>query len=129
VGLQPPECTLHKACGIYVVIEHNGDVYACDFFVEPDWKLGNIMDDKLINLLNSDKQNVFGQMKANVPASCVNCRWLTLCRGGCTKDRIRDPRDKKMSHFCRSYQQFFEYTHEKFQKMAEDWKTQQNENI
>jgi uncharacterized protein len=125
VGFESPECTLLKECGIYVVVEHNGDVYACDFFVEPYWKLGSIMDEKLIDLLNSDKQMEFGRMKAELPALCESCKWLIHCRGGCTKDRTRDPRDKKLNHFCESYKMFFEHADDFLKKLAESWKEEQ----
>ena len=125
VGLESPECTLLEECGIYVVVEHNGDVYACDFFVEPDWKLGSIKDGKLIDMLNSDKQMEFGRMKAELPALCESCKWLIHCRGGCTKDRIRDPRDKKLNHFCESYKMFFEHADTSLRKLAESWKEEQ----
>ena len=127
VGLQAPECTLHKECGVYVVIEHNGDVYSCDFFVEPKWKLGNIMKDKIINLLNSKKQDQFGKIKAHVPPPCRRCNWYRHCFGGCTKDRVRDPRDKGLSHFCQSYQMFFAHADTELRRLAEDWKKKQLE--
>ena len=124
VGMQPPECTLLPECGNYIVIEHNGDVYSCDFFVEPEWKLGNVMQDNLIELLNSDTQNSFGQLKSDYPIKCMNCKWLKYCHGGCTKDRIRDPRDNGISHFCQAYKIFFEYAHERILHLAERWVTE-----
>jgi len=127
VGLQAPECTLHKECGVYVVIEHNGDVYSCDFFVEPNWKLGNIMKDKIINLLNSKKQDQFGKIKAYVPPPCRRCNWYRHCFGGCTKDGVRDPRDKGISHFCLSYKVFFAHADTGLRRLAEDWKKKQLE--
>ena len=60
VGMEAPECTMMKECGPYVVVEHNGNVYSCDFFVEPKWKLGNIMHERIINMLNSKTQQTFG---------------------------------------------------------------------
>ncbi len=125
VGLEPPECTLRETCGIYVVVEHNGDVYSCDFFVEPRWKLGNVMENRLIDLLNSPKQNEFGRLKADVPYQCKRCRWLPFCRGGCTKDRIKDPRDKRLNHFCESYKMFFNHADPHFRRLAAEWKAQQ----
>ncbi len=125
VGLAPPECTLLRECGIYLVVEHNGDVYSCDFFVEPDWKLGNVMRDKLIDMQNSQQQEVFGRNKYSVPEKCSFCRWLNHCRGGCPKDRMYDPADKGITHFCKSYQMFFEHADEKLKKLALEWKLQQ----
>jgi uncharacterized protein len=64
MGLDAPECTLEQTCGDYLVIEHNGNVYSCDFFVEPEWRLGNIADGNLIDMLNSSRQQEFGLRKA-----------------------------------------------------------------
>ena len=122
VDMQPPECTLLKECGDYLVVEHNGDVFACDFFVEPQWKLGNIMEGKLLTMLNSKKQREFGRNKTKLDYSCRKCEWLRHCRGGCVKDRIRDPRDNKLNHFCKAFKMFFEHADSRLRKLAEDWK-------
>jgi len=127
VGLEPPECTLLKKCGVYLVIEHNGDVYPCDFFVEPKWKLGNVMNSSLIELLNSERQNAFGEQKANLSDSCKGCKWLSHCFGGCIKDRIRDPMDNNTTHFCISYKMFFKHANKQLREMAENWKRKQNQ--
>jgi uncharacterized protein len=122
VGMEAPECTLAKVCGTYLTIEHNGDVYSCDFFVENDWKLGNVMTHKLDEMLNSPRQETFGNLKAELPEECKTCKWLMKCQGGCTKDRIRDPQDNGSNHFCLSYKMFFEHADEKLKVLAEDWK-------
>ncbi|MCY1633501.1 anaerobic sulfatase maturase [Marinifilum sp. D737] len=125
VGIPAPECTLQKECGVYTVIEHNGDVYACDFFVEPQWKLGNIKQGKIINMLNSKKQHQFGCMKAKLPRKCKSCSYLKHCFGGCTKDRIKDPMDNGMPRFCTSYKMFFAHAHTQLQEMGRNWIAQQ----
>ena len=125
VGLDAPECTLLKQCGNYVVVEHNGDVYACDFFVEKDWNLGNLQDDDLIMMLNSETQDKFSGLKADIHPECQQCHWLRQCRGGCTKDRIRDPRDNSLSHFCSSYKMFFNHADEQLKQLAAEWKQRQ----
>lgn len=125
VGLQAPECTMMKECGVYVVIEHNGNVYSCDYFVEPKWKLGNIMDQRIINMLNSKKQLAFGAAKAVLPAECRRCPWLTKCYGGCTKDRIKDPLDNHKPRFCTSYKMFFAHADSTMRMLAEQWKSEQ----
>ena len=124
-GFSPPECTLLGECGVYVVVEYNGDVYSCDFFVEPEWRLGNVMENDLFHMLNSQKQKKFGRMKAELPDDCRKCQWLHYCRGGCTKDRIRDPQDQGLNHFCQSYKMFFEHADDRLKTMAEDWKRKQ----
>jgi len=126
VGLEPPDCSLMKECGVYVVAEHNGDIFSCDFFVEPQWKLGNVMEDKLIDLLNSEKQLNFGKQKSTLIDECKNCKWLKYCWGGCPKDRLHDPRDKGRSHFCKAYKMFFEHADSFLTQLAEEWKHQQS---
>ena len=125
VGLEAPDCTLAKECGSYLVIEHNGDVFACDFFVEDNWKLGNVNENRLDDMLNSPRQEEFGKLKSAVPEECVSCKWLKKCRGGCTKDRIRDVRDNGSNHFCESYKIFFEHADAKLIGLAEQWKRNQ----
>lgn len=125
VDLSPPECTLLQECGVYVVIEHNGDVYACDFFVDPEWRLGNIMENRLIDMLNSSKQTQFGQLKSTLLQECKKCSWLRICRGGCTKDRIHSPADKEINFFCSSYKTFFEHADRHFKNLAQAWKGRQ----
>ncbi len=122
VGLPPPECTLLPECGNYVVVEHNGDVYSCDFFVEPSWRLGNVMTGRLDHMLNSALQRRFGRRKAEVHEKCRSCPWLAYCRGGCPKDRLRDPRDGGLDHFCRAHEMFFEHADPKLRELAAEWK-------
>jgi uncharacterized protein len=125
VNQEPPECTLLDECGTYLVIEHNGDVFACDFFVDPEWRLGNVMTDDLTVLLNSKKQNAFGGLKANLPPICHSCAWLKHCRGGCTKDRLRDPQDAGVNHFCQAYKMFLAHADSGFKKIAAWWQKNQ----
>lgn len=127
VGIQAPECTMMKECGTYVVIEHNGNVYSCDFFVEPKWKLGNVMHDRIINMLNSKKQETFGLAKAQLPRDCKQCTWLHNCYGGCTKDRIKDPRDNRNPRFCQSYKMFFKHADGTLKDLAVQWQQQQHD--
>lgn len=129
VGLEPPECTMIKECGPYVVIEHNGNVYSCDFFVEPKWKLGNVMHDRIVDLLNSKTQQNFGAAKAIWPRECFQCSWLRNCHGGCTKDRIKDPEDHRKPRFCTSYKMFFEHADSTLKHLAEQWKRQADHTV
>ena len=126
VGMTPPQCTLVPECGIYVVVEHNGDVYSCDFFVEDEWKLGNVLHGNLKKMLNSERQTEFGKRKAMLPSPCLNCKWKAPCWGGCVKDRVRDPQDNGLNHFCEAYKMFFEYADPFYKKLADDWKKEQS---
>ncbi|HOD15777.1 MAG TPA: anaerobic sulfatase maturase [Spirochaetota bacterium] len=123
-GFAPPDCTLRGTCGDYLVVEHNGDAYACDFFVERAWKLGNVMDAGVAQLFALDRQREFGARKAALPAPCAGCPWLARCRGGCPKDRVRDPRDRGVSHFCGAYKMFFEHADADMKLLADTWRKQ-----
>ncbi len=123
VGMPAPECTMMKKCGPYVVVEHNGNIYGCDFFVDEAGYLGNITKGQtLIGALNSKKQTQFGNMKALLPKGCKECEWLKYCYGGCLKDRLHDPKSNGQNHFCKSFKMFFEHADGFMKKMAEDWK-------
>ncbi len=122
VGLQPPECTLLPECGVYVVIEHNGNVYSCDFYVEDDWYLGNIHQQQIIDMLNSARQKQFGMIKRQLPKECQTCEWLPYCWGGCPKDRQKDARDNGLNHFCLSFKMFFEHADATLKELARQWK-------
>ena len=124
-GLEPPECTLAAECGSYLVVEHDGGVYACDFFVEDVWRLGDVRTGKLEHMLNSARQTAFGRRKAELPGECRTCEYRLLCRGGCPKDRVRDPRDRGMNHFCTGLRAFFAHADPFFKQLAADWNARQ----
>jgi uncharacterized protein len=125
VRLPPPECTLLSECGNYVVVEYNGDVFSCDFFVEEDWRLGNVLTGSLIEMLNSPKQKEFGELKGAMPRECYTCNYEPHCHGGCTKDRLRDPADRGSNHFCKSFIQFFDHAGRELERLAAEWKREQ----
>lgn len=118
LGLSVNDCSLQQTCGDYLVIEHNGDVYSCDFFVDPECFLGNITDNNLIDLLNSSKQNQFGKEKAVLSNQCLKCQWLAHCHGGCLKDRLRNPTTSSLTFLCESYRQFFNHADKKLKQTS-----------
>ncbi len=124
-GQSSPECALCAECGLYAVVEHSGDVYCCDFFVEPQWKLGNIMETDLISLFNSPRQQEFGKLKSQFIETCRQCEWLEKCQGGCVKDRIRDPRDEGLNHFCAGFNLFFTHADAHFRRLIAEHRSQQ----
>ncbi|MCR5413730.1 MAG: radical SAM protein [Kiritimatiellae bacterium] len=81
-------CTSSPDCRNYLVVEHTGDVYPCDFFVDPEWKLGNILRDSLADLVRNPRYAEFGRRKAQMPMRCRTCRWLEFCNGDCVKNRL-----------------------------------------
>ncbi|MCF7943760.1 MAG: anaerobic sulfatase maturase [Spirochaetia bacterium] len=125
MGMQAPECTVRKTCGDYLVVEHNGDIFSCDFFVEDAWHLGNILEDDPREIINSRRQELFGKMKSQLAPKCLKCEWLAFCWGGCIKDRVRDPRDKRFNHFCEAYKIFFSYADQRFRKLMENFRDRQ----
>ena len=108
-------CVFDKRCAGYIVVEYTGDVFPCDFFVEPKWRLGNIMDTPINELAAGAKKLEFNRAKQNLSNNCLVCRYLDVCRGGCQKDRI----DSK-PYFCQSYKDFFDYASPKFMQIAAD---------
>jgi uncharacterized protein len=126
VGLPAPECTLLPECGSYVVVEYNGNIYSCDFFVENDWKLGNIKNEKSIfDMLNSPRQGEFGQLKSDISDECKDCSWLRFCMGGCTKDRRFGTKNNNLNYLCKGYKMFFEHADTELRKIAEKWMRKQ----
>ncbi|MGB5284766.1 MAG: SPASM domain-containing protein, partial [Polyangiales bacterium] len=83
-----------ETCGLAVALEHNGDLYSCDHYVEPDYLLGNINEHPMIELVASDKQVEFGLAKRDtLPEFCRNCEVRFACHGGCPKNRFTDTPD------------------------------------
>lgn len=119
-------CTLENNCCQYFVVEYNGDVYPCDFFVKEKLKLGNILEDSWKLLLNSPIYRKFGIQKSQWNSACDMCDYFNLCHGDCLKYRIYgDYTSRNLSWLCVGRQQFLEYTHEKFQALTENTRTQQ----
>ncbi len=117
LGLPSSLCLFRPTCGDYLVVEHNGDVYPCDFFVEPRWRLGNLLEHDLLTILNSPAQEGFGQDKGERAESCQTCEWLPLCWGGCPKDWRVEP-NRNRTYLCEGYKMFFPYAHERLEVLA-----------
>jgi uncharacterized protein len=103
-------CIFSKTCGSALALEHNGDLYSCDHFVEPDYKLGNIQDTPMIDLVASNQQRQFGQAKADtLPTDCQRCEVRFACNGGCPKNRFLETPDGEpgLNYLCAGYKAFF----------------------
>ena len=111
-------CTFNKRCNDYVVVEFNGDVFCCDFFVDEQWKLGNIMETQLDVLFAGKRKSNFAWAKWSVGNKCLVCRHKAICRGGCLKERLVLGAFNRESCFCESYKQFFDYAMPKFMQIA-----------
>jgi uncharacterized protein len=109
LGQGQTECTLGPQCNDYIVIEHNGQAYCCDFFVEPEYLLGNIHDTNIGQLAAAPRKRAFAEDKLKIATKCLVCRYLEVCRGGCPKDRLVRGRGLEAeSWFCEGYKMFFD---------------------
>ncbi len=123
LGLVPPLCIFRKQCGRALAIEHNGDLYSCDHFVEPTYKLGNIHERPIAELANSERQERFGRDKEmKLPAYCRKCDVRFVCNGECPKNRlIRTPDGELGLNFlCKGYYRFFKHIDPVMKEMAEE---------
>jgi uncharacterized protein len=114
-------CVYKATCGTAVALEHNGDVYSCDHFVEPKHKLGNIQETPLIDLVGSPRQRWFGNHKqTSLPKYCRECDVRFACHGGCPKDRFIQTPDGEpgLNYLCAGYKLFFHHVSEPMKKMA-----------
>lgn len=115
-------CVLRPTCGEGVALEHNGDLYSCDHFVEPDFYLGNITHIPLTELVWSAKQTEFGRAKASsLPGHCKECRYLFTCYGECPKNRVLETPEGEpgLNYLCAGLKAFFEHTERPMRIMAE----------
>lgn len=119
-------CIHSPTCGNALALEHNGDLYSCDHFVEPDYLLGNIKDQPMIELIASPRQRQFGQYKLDsLPRYCRECEVRFACHGGCPKDRfLNTPAGEPGLHYlCAGYKIFFHHIVEAMNYMAHQLRT------
>ena len=112
MGVLPGICAYSKECGHAGVMEHNGDVYSCDHFVFPEYKLGNIRDQSLIDMLYGEKQQAFSRLKhTSLPRQCKECDMEFACHGECPKNRFEKDKygEPGLNYLCQGYYQY--YTH------------------
>ncbi|MBR6366771.1 MAG: anaerobic sulfatase-maturation protein [Bacteroidaceae bacterium] len=111
-GVPPGVCSMSGECGHAAVMEFNGDVYSCDHFVYPEYRLGNIRQQTLTGLMYSDRQRNFGKLKTGtLTRQCRECRFLFACHGECPKNRfVRDVYGNPgHNYLCVGYRKFFEH--------------------
>lgn len=107
-GQRPGTCTMHETCDSYAVVEYNGDVYPCDFFVEQSWKLGNVNLDSWVEIARRQRRYRFAANKTIPHPTCQVCEYQAICHGGCPKHR-HDPRRQfaDLDYFCAAYKMIF----------------------
>ena len=114
-GLQPGYCAFAETCGDSLSIEHNGDVYPCDHFVYPDYKLGNLRETPLGAMFDSDKHLRFSLAKRNtLPDGCLRCKWFFACHGECPKHRFGEK-----NALCDGLKLYFSHTEKAMKRMKE----------
>lgn len=114
-------CVTAPTCGNALALEHNGDLYTCDHFVDLDYRLGNIMETHLAEMVASERQRAFGLQKSTrLPEECLQCPVGFACHGGCPKDRFaRDSRGgRQLNYLCKGYKHFFQHIEPAMQQMA-----------
>jgi uncharacterized protein len=107
-GQKPGTCTMHETCDSYVVVEYNGDVYPCDFFVEGGWKLGNITLDSWSEIARRTRRYSFASKKTLAHPDCQACQYQSICHGGCPKFRHGPhARFEDLDYFCSAYKAIY----------------------
>ena len=112
MGISPGICAYSKECGHAGVMEHNGDVYSCDHFVFPEYKLGNIRDHSLIDMLYGEQQQEFSRLKhSSLPRQCKECDMEFVCHGECPKNRFMKDKygDSGLNYLCPGYYHYYQH--------------------
>ncbi len=124
LGFQQSLCVFNETCGKALAIEHNGDLYSCDHYVYPDYKLGNIIEHPLESLVFSEKQKEFGKDKKDkLPQYCLNCEVKFACNGECPKHRFINTPDGEsgLNYLCAGYKKFFNHIDPYMKFMADEF--------
>jgi len=110
-GVPPGVCTMGKACGHVLVIESNGDVYSCDHFVFPEYRIGNLSEQTFLQMMYSEQQSRFARLKQQLPAQCRRCEYLFACNGECPKNRFLVTTDGEygLNYLCEGYRRYFRH--------------------
>lgn len=121
LGLESTLCLFAKTCGGSAIIEQNGDIYSCDHFVYPQYRLGNISDTTLADLMSSQAQAAFGQKKETLPRKCQLCDALFACRGECPRHRFctTSSGEQGLSYLCKDYRSYYRHIHPHMKAMAQ----------
>ena len=118
-GYQPEQCGMSGFCTCYFLVEADGGVYPCDFYVLDEWKLGNINEQSLMRMIKSAAAKEFVEISFQVHDECAQCKWNALCRGGCR--RYREPAlggVLPLNKYCRAYKDFFAHALDRMQAIA-----------
>jgi uncharacterized protein len=123
MGEPPPLCIYARTCGHAGVVEFNGDVYSCDHYVFPEYRLGNIKEKSLLTHMQSPFQVRFGMAKSDsLPVYCKQCEYLDLCTGECPKNRITSAPDGEpgLNYLCKGFKMFYQHVEPYMDFMANE---------
>lgn len=119
MGYKTESCGMSGVCGCQFVVEADGGVYPCDFYVSDQWLLGNINDSDIEDLIVTERVKTFINDSKHIDSKCKNCKWYNLCNGGCR--RLREPFQNKkpgLNRYCLSYEEFFNYSYDKLEYLV-----------
>jgi uncharacterized protein len=115
MGVEPEICAFKERCGSYLVVEYNGDIYPCDFFVEREWMLGNLRETPLTELMKKRRRREFNGRKTVTSSGCGTCEWNFLCHFGC--QHYRSAAGENV--LCGAYREFFRYAAGRFRALGD----------
>jgi uncharacterized protein len=121
LGIQNPMCIFNETCGMALALEHNGDLYSCDHFIEPKHLLGNIQKRRMLELVASEQQRAFGNAKLDtLPKYCRDCEVRFACHGECPRNRFATTADGEpgLNYLCAGYKAFFRHVDRPMKIMA-----------
>ena len=119
MGLPSGTCATSGSCGNYFVVEGDGGIYPCDFYVLDEWKLGNVADTSFTALRDAPLTRQFLQDGLHHPQPCKACEWRALCNGGCKRDWVTDENGARQNYFCAAFRQFFAHAAPRLREIAE----------
>ena len=122
LGMEHALCIYRETCGDVPVVEHNGDFYSCDHYVSPEYKIGNIFEQTLAEMVEDPRQREFGKNKwTSLPRYCRECEVLSMCNGGCPKDRVIKTPDGEagLNYLCAGLKHFFTHSKPYLKRFAE----------
>lgn len=128
MGRQPESCGMSGVCACYFLVESNGSVYPCDFYVLDRYLMGNVKLQSFDQMIRSEAAKRFIDESRYIKSECKSCKWLHICRGGCK--RHREPFDDNgrpgLNRFCKAYKEFFDYSYDRLIKLARYVQSNQN---
>ncbi|MDN7247057.1 anaerobic sulfatase maturase [Planococcus shenhongbingii] len=122
LGLPSPSCIFAETCGRAAIVEHNGDVYSCDHYMYPEYRLGNLHEETFAEMIDSSKQKKFGEnKKTSLPSFCQSCEVKFACNGECPKHRflMTPDGDPGLNYLCAGYKKYFTHIHRYMKVMAQ----------